>query len=143
MVRLVKRFRALLFLLGSLVALSFVLVFIRMVTIENGGKTRSTRALMGHVQAYLEEFHSKCGRYPSTEEGIASLFQGKDSKCKAYVPGNLDSGSFKEDAWGHQFIYVARDDSYSLISGGNTWIEATPESKPKVVKESEGMFSGE
>jgi general secretion pathway protein G len=68
------------------------------------------------LQTGLEHFHADNGRYPSTEEGLGTLFD----------PAEMDSGFVRGmarpqsplDPWGHHYFYQSDGENFVLGSYG-------------------------
>jgi len=66
----------------------------------------SARADIGGFKAALAQFKIGCGRYPTTEEGLAALIERPSAIPAASWRGPyLDREKIPADPWGHPFIY--------------------------------------
>ena len=89
----------------------------RVETARRGG----TISDISNIKTALGIFETDCGRFPTTEEGLAALMQSPsaDLQGKGHWP-YLEK--FPTDKWGHEYIYVCpgTDDptSYDLSSAG-------------------------
>jgi general secretion pathway protein G len=70
----------------------------------------------------LERFRLHCGRFPTTDEGLAALLQKPDDEELAERWGGPYIQKAPKDAWGHDLIYECpgqyNEDSYDLSSAG-------------------------
>ncbi len=69
------------------------------------------------LQIGLEHFRSDNGRYPSTEEGLGTLF-GPDEMDSGFVRGMAKPQSAPLDPWGHHYFYQSDGENYVLGSFG-------------------------
>lgn len=77
----------------------------------------------------LETFKMHCGRYPTTEEGLAVLLKAPDDEeiAKKWAGPYVQQASALKDAWNHDLIYKSpgeyNQQSYDLSSPGKNGIE--------------------
>src|ERR1700722_695349 len=101
----------------ALLAVVAALIAVRWNSLEAHRTTDETRVVMKQIHVALTNFKTKCGRFPSSEEGLVSVLKPGSSTCRQYVP-ERDQSSDLRDAWGNPFLYEAHGDSYRLISAG-------------------------
>lgn len=86
----------------------------------------TTKIQMGTVKDALEFFKMKMGRYPTTDEGLESLFDKEaiddEDLQEKWTLAFMTKKSGIKDAWGHQFHYVHpgenNEDGFDLYSDG-------------------------
>jgi general secretion pathway protein G len=109
------------------------LIVVRWSNMESSRGTDSTVIVMKQVQGALSEYKSKCGRFPTTQDGLEAVLRpGKG--CKAYLP-QQGLANAALDVWGNPFLYLPTGESYKLISAGNAWIEGTDSTSPSTVEQ--------
>jgi hypothetical protein len=69
------------------------------------------------LQIGLEHFRSDNGRYPSTEEGLGTLF-GPYEMDSGFVRGMAKPENSPLDPWGHHYFYQSDGENYVLGSFG-------------------------
>lgn len=90
---------------------------------EGARRTKAKAEMTGFSNA-LDNFRSLCGRYPTTEEGLAALVTRPagipEAKWERQL-GKVDE--VLRDPWGHPYLYgcpgVHHPDSYDLYSAGH------------------------
>lgn len=80
---------------------------------------------MKDIQSELEKYKSKCGRYPTTAEGLGARLQieGKQT-CSQTPAAPVSAPKENRDEWGNPFLYDSDGMKYQLLSVGHDWIEA-------------------
>lgn len=63
---------------------------------------------MKSIAQTLKMFKLDTSAYPKTEEGLKILVEKK----------YFEDGKLPKDAWGNEFVYIANDDAYDLVSFG-------------------------
>lgn len=63
---------------------------------------------MKSISQTLKMFKLDTSLYPTTQEGLKILVEKK----------YFEDGKTPKDAWGNEFIYVANEDSFDLVSFG-------------------------
>ena len=63
---------------------------------------------MKSIAQTLKMFKLDTSSYPKTEEGLKILLEKK----------YFEDGKLPKDAWGNEFIYIATEEGYDLISFG-------------------------
>jgi general secretion pathway protein G len=75
----------------------------------------------------LERFRLHCGRFPTTDEGLAVLLDPPDDEELAERWGGPYVKKAPKDAWGNDLIYESpgqyNEDSYDLSSPGPNGVE--------------------
>ena len=68
----------------------------------------------------LREYKRKCGRYPTTDQGLDALIAAPTSgkTCKRYPPNGFIDGNLPVDPWDTEFDYTSDGKRYELISYG-------------------------
>jgi general secretion pathway protein G len=81
-----------------------------------------TKAQIDALGNDLERFRLHCGRYPTSDEGLAALLQAPDDEDLAERWGGPYLKKEPRDAWGHELIYESpgqyNEESYDLSSPG-------------------------
>ncbi|MEN6383718.1 MAG: type II secretion system major pseudopilin GspG [Phycisphaerales bacterium] len=81
----------------------------------------TTKANLKILHGAVAQFKMDTGRYPTEEEGLTVLVE-MPSDVKGYQDGGyLSSTTVPQDAWKHDFIYVAYPDNgkpYMIMSYG-------------------------
>ena len=81
-----------------------------------------TKAQIAGLENDLERFRLHCGRYPTTDEGLALLLELPDDEEIAERWGGPYLKKAPKDAWGNDLIYESpgqyHEDSYDLSSAG-------------------------
>lgn len=76
----------------------------------------------------LDSFEVDVGRYPTSHEGLAALYEAPPGTESRWRGPYLKQGHFR-DPWGHPYLYYpclkAPHDSYRLVSCGPDGIEGT------------------
>ncbi len=75
---------------------------------------------MKNISETLKIFRLDNGVYPTTEEGLEALVKNpSESKYPAYArSAYFDEGKMPKDSWQTNFIYLATDSGYDIISLG-------------------------
>jgi len=75
---------------------------------------------MKNIAETIKMFKIDNGMYPTTEEGIEALVKNPDEqKYPSYAnSAYLDEGKMPKDSWQNDFIYLATEDGFDLISLG-------------------------
>src|SRR5262245_21439634 len=79
----------------------------RWITLENGSHSRITSLSLTSLSIALSDCKKTCGRYPTTAEGLNTLFEGAKSPCKAYTPLGSQFRRELADDWGNPITYVS------------------------------------
>ena len=84
----------------------------------DNAKVKTARAQLELISTALDTFRLDVGRYPTTEEGLESLWKNKNipNWNGKYLPKPL-----KADPWGHQYFYKqpgSDGNEYDLLSFG-------------------------
>ena len=81
-----------------------------------------TKAQIAALGSDLDRFRLHCGRYPTTDEGLAALLQVPDDEELAEKWGGPYVKKAPKDAWGHDLNYESpgqyNETSYDLSSPG-------------------------
>ena len=72
---------------------------------------------MKSIAQSLKMFKLDTSSYPKTDEGLKLLVEKK----------YFEDGKLPKDAWGNEFIYIATDDAFDLVSFGSDKKENTPD----------------
>jgi general secretion pathway protein G len=73
---------------------------------------------IAELQTDLEQFQMETGRYPTTREGLRTLFGGV-GEDPGFVRGIVEPHqSLKSDPWGRQYFYQSDGEHYVLGSFG-------------------------
>jgi type II secretion system protein G len=76
-----------------------------------------SRTQMVAFKDALVRFYEDCGRYPTSEEGLAALIE-KPADCEAWK-AYIGKDALTKDPWGHEYVYsVAGETSFEITSGG-------------------------
>jgi general secretion pathway protein G len=76
------------------------------------------RSEISTFKGLLDRFKLDCGRYPTTQEGLAALHDGPLSLKGKWAGPYTDKAVF-DDPWGHTYLYRADGgDDYTLVSYG-------------------------
>lgn len=92
----------------------------------NEGQIQSTKIQIQKLGDILREYRRKCGRYPTTEQGLDALITAPTSgrTCKRYPPNGFIDGNVPKDPWDTEFEYISEDGkSYEIISYGGDYEE--------------------
>jgi len=94
----------------------------------DGGRTNRVRVAItkGEMAAFstaLKMFHDDCGRYPTTDEGLAALIKWPPNvPPEKWRQNYLHAERIPQDPWGHAFVYrcpgVHNANSFDLYSCG-------------------------
>lgn len=81
-------------------------------------QVKATRAQMDALGKALDQFRLDTGRYPSTEEGLASLVQRPANEPKWGGPYLMKA--VPQDPWGNPYVFVMPGEhgEYDLLSYG-------------------------
>lgn len=81
-----------------------------------------TRSQIDSLKSQLNLFRTHCGRYPTTDEGLAALVVQPDDEALEGKWAGPYLDKTPKDAWGHDLIYESpgtyNEDSYDLSSAG-------------------------
>lgn len=85
------------------------------------GQIKSTHIQMGNFKSILQDYRRKCGRYPTTDQGLDALIAkptgGKE--CKNYPPdGFMDAEEVPRDPWDEEFFYESNGKKFNIWSYG-------------------------
>jgi len=86
----------------------------------NEGQVQSTKIQIQKIGDILREYRRKCGRYPTSEQGLDALINAPTSGkiCKRYPPNGFIEGRVPSDPWENEFIYESDGKRYTIISLG-------------------------
>jgi general secretion pathway protein G len=84
------------------------------------GQVQSAKIQIQKIGDILREYKRKCGRYPTTEQGLDALVAAPTSgkTCKRYPPDGFIEGRVPKDPWDTEFIYESDGKRYEIISLG-------------------------
>jgi general secretion pathway protein G len=92
---------------------------------STGDKARvdlTTQQVNSGLATPLDLFKTHCGRYPTTDEGLAALLQKPDDEDVAAKWGGPYIKKPAKDAWNHDLIYQSpgtyNENGYDLSSAG-------------------------
>lgn len=83
-------------------------------------KLKTAKSQIEMLSTSLDAFRLDTGRYPTTEEGLAVLWQRKNKKIRGFVGPYLPK-PVKEDPWGEAYQYKKESKNgnpYELFSFG-------------------------
>ena len=86
---------------------------------ENAKKT-AAKAAIENYRSSLATFEAKCGRFPTTEEGLNALVN-KPADLDQETWGHAFVDKVSKDPWEHDFIYRCPGNNgkdFDLLSGG-------------------------
>lgn len=87
------------------------------------GEINSAKIQIQKIGEILRDYRRKCGKYPTTNEGLDALI-GNPGSCKRYPPnGFIENGKVPKDPWDEEFIYESDGRKYTIISFGPDAIE--------------------
>ena len=69
---------------------------------QRGNKTKAT-AEIGSFKTAIQEFEIDCGRFPTSDEGLAALKQAPAGVQNFKQGGYMDD--IPNDPWGHPYVY--------------------------------------
>ncbi len=86
----------------------------------NEGQVQSTKIQIQKLGDILRDYRRKCGRYPTTEQGLDALVNAPTAGklCKRYPPNGFIDGKVPVDPWETEFIYESDGKRYEIISLG-------------------------
>lgn len=119
--------RKIIILATATIALAIVIAGILpiMFPLELDERVFYTARRMDTIQSALDEFRERCGKYPSTDEGLKSLISDS-SWCTAWNEKSLFEKRIGiTDHTGSEFHYISNSVTYQLSSTGNPKLEAT------------------
>jgi general secretion pathway protein G len=93
------------------------------------GEINSAKIQIQKIGDILSDYRRKCGRYPTTDQGLDALVSnpGEDA-CRRYPPnGFIKGGKIPQDPWGEEFIYESDGRKYTIISTGPDRLEGGEE----------------
>ena len=83
------------------------------------GKQNSVKIQIKGLQEALLDYRRRCGRYPTSDQGLDALLAGGNPECKKLPPnGIISSSSIPVDPWDNEFIYESNGRTYTIISYG-------------------------
>ena len=87
------------------------------------GKRDTAKVRMAGFAAALKEYRRKCGRYPTTEQGLEALISKPSGgrECKNYPPNGFLSDEYPEiplDPWDEPYGYESEGRSFQIYSYG-------------------------
>jgi general secretion pathway protein G len=84
------------------------------------GQNKSAKIQIQKMGDILREYKRKCGRYPTTEQGLDALVAAPTAGkiCKRYPPNGFIDGNVPVDPWDSEFVYESDGKRYELISYG-------------------------
>jgi len=113
----------------SLIELLLVLVILATLTAivapkftrrSEQAKVTAAGAEIANIQVALDSFEVDCGRYPTTEEGLAALYE-QPANADGWHGEYLKTGA-SSDPWGNPYVYIQpgrhNASSYDLYSYG-------------------------
>jgi len=82
------------------------------VNVMNSYRKAERKAAAAQIRAFetaLDTYRMDCGRYPSSDQGLAALNQeaGGGSTCRNYSPGGYLKGKLPNDPWGNPYVYMS------------------------------------
>ncbi|MFH1728399.1 MAG: type II secretion system major pseudopilin GspG [Pseudomonadota bacterium] len=81
------------------------LVTVKTVSFMKSSRIDTVKIQVSKIAGNLDIYNLKCGRYPSTEDGIDALMNPPSSgKCKNYPEGGFVD-DVPNDAWGNPYQY--------------------------------------
>lgn len=85
------------------------------------GRVSSATIQMQNLKSVLRDYKRKCGRFPTTEQGLEALVDSSASPdCKRYPPnGFINDDKVPVDPWDNEFYYESDGKSINIISFGN------------------------
>ena len=94
------------------------------------GRIQATKIQMSNLKNILADYRRKCGRYPTTEQGLEALVEkpapagGRD--CKNYPEGGFtEDGKIPDDPWDGPYMYKSTGKKFSITSYGPDTLEGT------------------
>lgn len=92
----------------------------RLVGRSEEARINTANAQLAAFKSALSQFEMHCGRFPTTEEGLAALLTAPADVSAKWKGPYLDSKSIPKDPWDHDYIYSYDPTSkqVSLISPG-------------------------
>lgn len=100
------------------------------------GEINATKIQIQKVGEILREYRRKCGRYPTTDQGLDALVTNPGDSCKRYPPnGFIENGKIPKDSWDNEFLYESDGRKYTLISFGLDGVEGGEESDADISSE--------
>jgi general secretion pathway protein G len=89
---------------------------------EKKARIDTTYATINGLDSQLKLFRLHCGRFPTTEEGLAVLLQQPDDEVLAEKWAGPYLEKVPRDAWGNELIYESpgtyNEETYDLSSPG-------------------------
>jgi type II secretory pathway pseudopilin PulG len=101
----------------AIVAVASGVAAIHYRTQEQRAKYQRAGVDIASLQADLEQFRRNFGAYPTTAEGLRTLFGG-DLEDPGFVRGVVDPQLPTADPWGHRYFYQSDGEHYVLGSFG-------------------------
>jgi len=94
------------------------------------GQIKSTKIQIQKIGDILREYRRKCGRYPTTEQGLDALISAPTAGtlCKRYPPNGFIDGRVPVDPWETEFLYESDGRKYEIISFGADGVEGGEDS---------------
>lgn len=88
------------------------------------GEIKSTQIQIQKLGEILRDYRRKCGRFPTTEQGLDALVNNPGESCRRYPPnGFITGGKVPRDPWDYEFIYESDGRQYTIISYGPDGLE--------------------
>lgn len=88
------------------------------------GEINSAKIQIQKLEEILTDYRRKCGRYPTTDQGLDALVNNPGESCRRYPPnGFIKDGKIPMDPWDNEFYYESDGRKYTIISYGPDGIE--------------------
>ena len=92
------------------------------------GEINSAKIQIQKLEEILTDYRRKCGRYPTTDQGLDALVSNPGEACKRYPPnGFIKDGKIPMDPWDNEFGYESDGRKYVIISYGPDGLEGGEE----------------
>jgi len=106
-----------------ILAVLAALVVPKIVGAGDKAKYQAAQSEMATIQGMLQHFHLDCGRYPTTEEGLAALRTAPSGLEGKWGPDAYASKDVANDPWGNPYNYEQNGNSYTLTSYAQDGVE--------------------